>query len=147
MDKATIGFGPHLMLDLYGCNKTKLNDKEFIYRLLDELPAQINMTKITPPQLTPYPGKEGSFDKGGISGFVLIAESHISIHTFVAQEHAFIDIFSCKPFDIEKAKQLLTTALEAKKIDEQITNRGLEFPKDIAASDEIIQEERQEHIV
>lgn len=31
-------FGPHLTLDLYGCNEKKLADLDFIYKILDELP-------------------------------------------------------------------------------------------------------------
>lgn len=81
-------FGPHLTLDLYGCSKEKLSDKDFIYKLLDELPELIGMHKITQPFVTDYPGRPNSFDKGGISAFVLIAESHITIHTFVEQSYA-----------------------------------------------------------
>ena len=39
----------------------------------------------------------------GISGFVMIAESHISVHTFPDQDYVFIDIFSCRPFDTDAA--------------------------------------------
>ena len=69
--KIIFGFGPQLVLDLYGCNKEKLADKEFIYRLLDGLPKHIQMNKIADPHIMYYEGQEGSFDKGGLSGFVL----------------------------------------------------------------------------
>ena len=39
----------------------------------------------------------------GISGFVIIAESHISVHTFPGRDYVNIDIFSCKSFDHEQA--------------------------------------------
>ena len=39
----------------------------------------------------------------GISAFVMIAESHISIHTFPEKDYVFMDVFSCKSFDAEKA--------------------------------------------
>lgn len=131
------------MLDLYGCNKEKLNDLQFIYNFLDKLPSEIGMTKIAPPQITSYPGKETSFDKGGISAFVLIAESHIVIHTFVEQEHAFVDIFSCKNFDMEHAEKVIVEALEAKKVDKYLNNRGVEFPKIIPLATQIVKEERK----
>lgn len=89
-------FGPHLTLDLYLCNKKRLLDLDFIYKILDELPDLIGMHKISPPQVMIQHANPDTFDKGGISGFVLIAESHISVHTFVAQEYVSIDIFSCK---------------------------------------------------
>lgn len=42
-------FGPHLMIDLWGCNQTKLNDYRLIFNILNELPDKIQMTKITQP--------------------------------------------------------------------------------------------------
>ena len=65
----------------------------------------------------------------GISGFVMIAESHISIHTFPEKDYAFIDVFSCKGFDVENAVELLVNAFEAKKYTKKIIRRGLDFPR------------------
>ena len=100
-----IGFGPHLMLDGYGCDKKKLQDLNLIYRILDELPSRIGMTKIMPP----YVFRHGDpADKAyGVSGFVLIAESHISVHTFPQRRFLNVDVFSCEPFDVENAVRLL----------------------------------------
>ncbi|OLD78047.1 hypothetical protein AUF62_03320, partial [archaeon 13_1_20CM_52_20] len=95
-------FGPHLTLDLSECNSEKLSDLSYIYDLLDELPDVIDMHKITAPYVFVYKPK-GNPTEWGISGFVIIAESHISIHTFPDNKHAFMDIFSCKQFDIHKA--------------------------------------------
>ena len=43
------GYGPHLMVDGHGCDKERLTDLNLIYRVLEELPARIGMTKIMPP--------------------------------------------------------------------------------------------------
>ena len=144
MNKITLGFGPHLMLDLWECDKKTLTDLTHTYFLLDSLPGKIGMTKIAPPQVMSYPGKEGSFDKGGMTGFVLIAESHITIHTFEDQAHAFIDIFSCKTFDIDFALNYLVKAFKAKKYKKRLLDRGEEFPKEIALASEIVSAERTE---
>ena len=56
------------------------------------------MTKISQPYVFRYTGPDW-----GISGFVVIAESHISVHTFVERDYVNIDIFSCRDFDSEKA--------------------------------------------
>ena len=141
--KCEIGFGPHLTLDLSSCNKNVLNDKEKIYDMLDKLPALIGMTKISEPNVIHYPGKEGSFDKGGVSAFVLIAESHITIHTFVEQGYAFVDIFSCKPFELDSAEEFFVKNLEAGKVDKRIFDRGIEFPKSVAVVKNIVKRERK----
>ena len=99
------GFGPHLMLDCYGCPREKLGDMDLIFNTLDTFPPKIGMNKIMPPYVFKYVGKVP--EDWGISGVVLIAESHISIHTFPDKDHAFIDIFSCKDFDTDYARREL----------------------------------------
>jgi len=131
-------FGPHLTLDLYSCNRKKLADKNFILEILEELPDLIEMRKISEPQIIEYPGNPNSFDAGGISAFILIAESHISIHTFVKQAFASIDIFSCKNFDFKKAEAYIIEKFEPKKVERHLINRGIEFPKDTEKAREIV---------
>ena len=134
--------GLHLTLDFYGCNKENLSNSEFIYQTLNELPDLIGMKKLTKPSLTIYEGNPKGFDKGGISGFVIIAESHISVHTFVEQEFASIDIFSCKEFDVEKATNYLFDKLKAKKVEKNLINRGVEFPKDVKLASVAVNKQR-----
>jgi S-adenosylmethionine decarboxylase len=135
--------GPHLMLDCYGCDENKLKDLDFVLKFLDELPTMISMHKIADPYAIYYPGKSDSFDKGGISAIVIIAESHISIHTFPANNYMSVDIFSCKIFDIEKAIEYITKAFGAKKFEKKILNRGLEFPKDVPKAMKIVKKQRE----
>lgn len=114
----------HLIIDGYSDNPDILRSKEFIYQLLDEYPAEIGMIKISPPYVTKYVGaKSGEW---GLSGFVLIAESHISIHTFVEKRLANIDIFSNKWFDSEKVIKDLSTRLQLTEVQTHILNRGIE---------------------
>ena len=138
-------FGPHMTLDLYGCDKKKLGDKKFIVQLLDELPSVIGMHKFAGPFVEYYENKE-TFDSGGFSGFVLIAESHISIHTFIEQKFATVDIFSCKSFNQKKAIDFLTEKLNAKKIERNFIIRGKDFvkhyPKIVSKAKQIVENER-----
>ena len=136
-------FGPHLMLDCYGCDENKLKDLDFVLKFLDELPTMINMHKIADPYAIYYPGRSDSFDKGGVSAIVIIAESHISIHTFPANNYMSVDIFSCKIFDIEKAIECIVKAFGAKKFEKRVLNRGLEFPKDVPKAMKIIKKQRE----
>jgi len=135
-------FGPHLTLDMYGCNKKKLGDKNFIIEFLDNLVKEIDMRKISPVEVIEYEGNPNTFDKGGISAFVIIAESHISIHTFIEQAFASLDIFSCKDFDVEKAEKFAIEMLEAKKVEKHFMMRGKEFPKDVQKASLIVAKER-----
>ena len=134
--------GQHLTLDFYDCDKENLGNQDFIYQILDELPELIGMQKLTKPSLTVYEGNPNTFDKGGISGFVIIAESHISIHTFFEQEFASVDIFSCKEFDLEKATNYLVEKLKTKKVERNLINRGIEFPKNIKLAKAVVNRQR-----
>ena len=90
----------HLIIDGFGKNRSTLQDEKFIYSLLSTYPAKIGMTKISDPIVFRYSGIKP--EDWGISGLVFIAESHISLHTFVERNFINIDVFSCKDFDAQK---------------------------------------------
>lgn len=91
----TCNFGVHLMIDGYGGDPEKLNNRERVFECLDELPEKTNMQKIIEPVIKSFPGNDTK-DPGGHSGFVMIAESHISVHTFPARKFISIDVYTCK---------------------------------------------------
>ena len=120
-------FGPHLMLDLKECNEERLRDYNLVFEILHDLPEKIGMTKITQPYVFPYSGLVP--EDGGITGVVIIAESHISIHTFQEKDYCFIDVFSCKDFDVDYAVKYLVNAFESRKYDKRVVRRGKDFAR------------------
>ena len=121
------GFGPHLMLDLNSCDFNRLNSLDSCFKLLSNLPDQIGMTKITQPYVFPYKGLVPEDE--GITGMVIIAESHISVHTFPFKKYAFIDVFSCKPFDTDYAANFCIDLFKSTDPKICVTHRGEMFPK------------------
>jgi S-adenosylmethionine decarboxylase len=138
--KPEFGFGVHLMVDGYGCDRLALEDMSLIYNFLDNYPTQMNMTKIMPPYVFRYNGLVP--EDWGVSGFVLIAESHISIHTFPEKQYLSIDMFSCKPFDTQEAVQTLKNYFDIQKYEMQVLDRGQEFPNSIRASAQVVRMDR-----
>lgn len=122
-------FGVHLILDLYECNEKKISSEEFISNFLERIVKEIKMRKVSGPHVFLIPPNPKTFDKGGISGYVLIAESHITIHTFTKQRFASVDIFSCKEFDVKRTEEFVVKELEAKKYERRHMKRGKEFIK------------------
>jgi S-adenosylmethionine decarboxylase len=120
-------FGKHITIDASACNWKKLTDQRLIYDMLNELPGQLGMTKITLPYVVQWMDKGATVP--GISGFVMVAESHISVHTFPEKDYVFIDVFSCINFDVKKAIKLLVGFFEAKKNTTKIVARGVDFPR------------------
>jgi S-adenosylmethionine decarboxylase len=122
-------FGPHLMLDLCECDQERIGDLGFIFDFLNTLPDKVGMTKITQPYVFPYSGVVP--EDRGITGFVVIAESHLSIHTFVDKGYAFVDLFSCKPFDTDVARDQIVEAFASRKSQVYMLERGTGFPRDM----------------
>ena len=120
----------HLIIDGYGDNPKLMQDEQFICQLLDSYPAQIGMTKIASPLVFRYSGSKP--EDWGVSGFVFIAESHISIHTFVERCYVNIDVFSCKDFNAEQVVKDFKEKFELTRLSSRLINRDLnmaDFPE------------------
>ena len=115
----------HLIIDGYGGDPQRLQDVDLVYHLLDAYPDQIGMIKISQPKVSKYVGAKPQ--DWGVSGFVLIAESHISIHTFPERSYINVDIFSCKEFDAEGAVRDFQQKFRLAEVRSYILNRGLEY--------------------
>ena len=94
-----------------------------------------------PPYVLRHDARGGG--ETGFSGFVLIAQSHISVHTFPARGLVSADIFSCESFDVEDALAALKQSFRPRRIEWQLLDRGSEFPRDIAGSRALVGQERR----
>ncbi|OGY45294.1 MAG: S-adenosylmethionine decarboxylase proenzyme [Candidatus Buchananbacteria bacterium RIFCSPHIGHO2_01_FULL_39_14] len=121
-------FGPHLMLEGYGCDRKKLLDMRRVFKFLNNLPNLIGMHKISTPYVIDYDGGEKPKD-WGFSGMVLIAESHISIHTFPEKNFVSIDVYSCKIFSKEKVVKIFKQYFSPKSVEINLVIRGKKFEK------------------
>ena len=113
----------HLVVDARA-DREILADLDKVYALLDKLPSRIGMSKITPPRVFRHYGTKPA--DWGISGFVLIAESHIAVHTFPDRGLVNIDVFSCKPFDARDVVDRLVTFFGLRGVKDLVLERGLE---------------------
>ena len=130
--KNTIKFGSHLIYDAYGCNPKKLDDLEYCKKVLNNLVEIAGMRKLAEPMLIKADSNEtlGGKDPGGVSGFVIIQESHISLHSFTRRGFVTIDLYSCKEFIASNVVNYLDKAFEAKNTDIIKMDRGLKYPSD-----------------
>lgn len=112
----------HLIIDGRADGK-KLESRGLIYDILESCPDMIGMTKIAPPYVFRYVGVKPK--DWGITGIVLIAESHIAIHTYPEYGLVNIDVFSCKGFDAESAVKYFKEALGLTSFERIILDRGI----------------------
>ncbi len=121
-------FGEHLTIDGYGGNFESLNNKEIVLKCLSELPEKIGMHKLAEPMVYFAQGN-GAKDPGGWSGFVVILESHISVHTFPARGFVSADVYSCKNgFDVKFVVNYFKEVFSLKDIEKHFIKRGKRYP-------------------
>jgi S-adenosylmethionine decarboxylase len=116
-------YGLQLTLDGYAANQELCGDVSHLYDLLMSFPAHIGMRRVGFPHIIKIT-EEGI---KGLSGFVFIMESHISIHTYEERGFVTADVYSCKSFDEQKTIEYLTSAFGIKVFDSNISIRGKQF--------------------
>ena len=109
--------GNHGLLDLYGCDETILKDEG---RLKTALAAAAQAAEAT--ILTEHFHTFGG--AGGVTGVLLLAESHISIHTWPEHRFAAIDAFICGGMKLKKVKEILCRELAAERAVWTVAQRG-----------------------
>ena len=114
----------HLVIDGYEAKYNHLTSTDFVYKFLNAYPDHIGMNKISEPLIHTYRGPVP--EDWGLSGFVIIAESHISIHTFPERRYLNIDVFSCKDFDTDNACSHLLRLFQIKSFKSWTLKRGLD---------------------
>ncbi len=106
--KQTDIVGKHCILELYECDPLKLNDENFIKTIVISAAEIAGATLL---QMIIH-----SFEPKGVTGLALLAESHISIHTWPESKYAAVDVFTCGEQTVpEKACQYLVKELSATK--------------------------------
>jgi S-adenosylmethionine decarboxylase len=87
------------------------------------------MTKLSP--VTVYKAEpNGKKDTGGYTGFVVVTESHIALHTFAGAGYFSLDIYTCgDSLDTVEIERYLTNAFGVKKTDKVYLRRGKKYYK------------------
>ncbi len=110
--------GRHILAEYFGCSKNVLNDAVILESFLNNAAKAANATVISSSFRT--------FQPFGVSGIVIIAESHLAIHTWPEYSYAAIDFFTCgDSADPWKAHEYLKKLLKPEYTSEQEILRGL----------------------
>ena len=105
-DEKLVHQSKHLLLELYRCDSEKLNDESFLRCTLNRA---AKLAKATVLNLISH-----KFDPQGVTAIALLAESHISIHTWPESNYSAVDIFTCgQNMMPELASQYLIKSLMA----------------------------------
>ena len=119
--------GWHLTLDGYGGDPARLGNPELVRTWLDTLPETLGMTKLIEPCLVEV-GARSEKDPGGVTGFVLIAQSHLSLHTFPRRGFVSADVFTCQDhLDHEPIRQSLIETFRLGDVESNLIVRGTRY--------------------
>ncbi len=114
-------YGRHLLLEYYDCDKSILNNLEAIEALFIAAARAADATIV---QSTFH-----RFAPQGVSGVVVIEESHLSIHTWPEHGYAAVDFYTCGASEPDKAHPVLLEGLGSKRYEMLVVNRGVLPPR------------------
>jgi len=112
--------GYHMLMEIKDCNREKLNDVKEIERILVKAAGEAGATVVEKAfhQFNPH----------GVSGVVIIAESHLFVHTWPEYGYAAVDIFTCgESLRADKAAEWITKELGSTNYSLMELRRGV-FP-------------------
>ena len=116
-DEKLIHQSKHLLLELYRCDCEKLNDESFLRCTLNRA---AKLAKATVLNLI-----SNKFEPHGVTAIALLAESHISIHTWPESNYSAVDIFTCgQNMMPEQASQYLIKSLMAEEHSLRVIERN-----------------------
>ncbi|MFK2824629.1 adenosylmethionine decarboxylase [Bacillus sp. B190/17] len=109
--------GRHVIAELWGCNLEKLNDMETIEQIFVDaaLKSGAEIREVAFHKFAPQ----------GVSGVVIISESHLTIHSFPEHGYASIDVYTCGDLDPNIAANYIAEALEAEIQEKMEMPRGM----------------------
>lgn len=99
--------GIEWIIDARGCDEAALRDTERLRLLFDRLIGRLGLTPVAPAAWHVFPSP------GGVTGFVMLAESHLACHTFPEFGSICVNVFCCRPRAAWDPGPLLTELLGA----------------------------------
>ena len=107
----------HLLAEYRGCPAERLDDLAAIERLMRAAAEAAGATVVD--------GRFHRFAPQGVSGVLLLLESHLSIHTWPEAGYAAVDLYTCGRCDPEAAHRVLVDGLGASRSETMLVDRGM----------------------
>ena len=109
--------GTHYIWDIYDVDPSLISYVDDVHQQMELLNSYTLLTKLGQ--------KYKQFDPIGVTGILLLSESHMSIHTWPEHRYAAIDIFSCKELDHTALTSCISKLYQTDQINFSLMERGL----------------------
>jgi S-adenosylmethionine decarboxylase len=113
-----IPLGTEWIVDAYGCDPASLRSSVALVRLFAQVVEEMSLHPTSDAVWHVFPGA------GGITGVLLLSESHLTCHTFPERGFAALNLYSCRPAQEWPWAERLKTALGATRVSVRALPRG-----------------------
>ncbi|MBM4284505.1 MAG: adenosylmethionine decarboxylase [Deltaproteobacteria bacterium] len=115
--------GYHLLMELFGCDQDKLNSRKFLHQTVRSAVKKVGLTNLG--------SRFHQFQPQGVTGFTLLAQSHISLHSWPEFGYLVLDIFTCgDQAQADQLADLFLERLQPSRVNCQVVRKGYQYPRD-----------------
>jgi S-adenosylmethionine decarboxylase len=129
--------GKEWVVDATGCEPDSLRDLPRVQDIVALLVSELRLTVVGTPQWHVFPGE------AGVTGLVLLAESHVAVHTFPELGLATFNLYCCRPRAPWPWESRLASLLGAQAVTVRSFDRGAAAASAVAASDPAVAPKRE----
>ena len=124
--------GQHLLIEFRGCEGPVLNDSSALQALMERA--------VVAAQATIVNSVFHTFAPQGVTGVVVVEESHFSVHTWPEHGYVAVDVYTCGECHPQRAREVLREGLAATSVEWMLIERGLGLPAgDIRIADSAVE--------
>jgi S-adenosylmethionine decarboxylase len=110
--------GVEYVVDAYGCDAHALRSAAILRAVINDVIESLGLTPLGEAMWHVFPGE------GGVTGITMLAESHLSVHTYPEIGFAAFDLYCCRPHGEWPWKEKLASALGAREVKVRLIRRG-----------------------
>jgi S-adenosylmethionine decarboxylase len=122
MAAAAFGLGLEHVVDAYGCDEAALRSQIVLQRLLSRIIEDLHLRVIGDPAWHVFP------EPAGLTGLVMLTESHLSVHTFPESQYAAMNLYCCRQTAEWSWQASIKEILGARDVVVRTIRRGVSLP-------------------
>ncbi len=110
--------GTEWLIDAHDCDPETLRSRSVLETLFERLVGELGLHTLGPASWKVFPGE------GGITGFLLLSESHLACHSYPEHRFVALNLYSCRPLETWPWTERLTELLGARRVSVRTLTRG-----------------------
>lgn len=117
-DRVGVPLGCEWLIDAHGCRPEALRSREQLQHVFEAVVAELGLHPLTEANWHVFP------DPGGLTGLLLLSESHLACHTFPERGFAAFNLYCCREREAWPWAERLAELIGAQRVDVRRLRRG-----------------------